>query len=240
MKNPLTLKPNNHTILFNPDCDQMTAVCRAMCCRGWDINLAFDEYKTGIYKTQRFCARDKSKCYKKTNNCAFLSFRLERKKDDTCVYLDKKYRCSIYSSRPLVCRNFSCENGFKLDPICSPAQTPSKDIEICSFEQDTTSNTKFLVNPYCKLKACRTIKNNIILVYKDLRYCKDIAVVLRGMASFFKAEEINFLFKQFSSAAKLSTVKNKLSAKFKHPVNQRHLTTLITTLINQDLLSNVF
>ena len=133
MKDKIKLNSSKHTIYFeNKGCHNIS-VCGALCCKSWDINLALEEYERGIYKAEAFCPHDRTPCSQQDKPCPQRAYRLKKNKDGSCLYLDNKNRCTIHSSRPIVCRNFICDSGFKIEPVCSVSQRAEDDTEICSF-----------------------------------------------------------------------------------------------------------
>lgn len=74
------------------DCAQRYTACRAACCTLYDVYLTEAEVRGGRYRW------DLERPY-----------RLERRADGSCTYLDAATRqCSIWETRPTVCRGYSC------------------------------------------------------------------------------------------------------------------------------------
>ncbi len=74
------------------DCAQRYTACRAACCTIYDVYLTEAEVRGGQYRW------DLERPY-----------RLERRADGSCTYLDSTTRrCTIWERRPTVCRGYSC------------------------------------------------------------------------------------------------------------------------------------
>lgn len=73
-----------------------------LCCRLFLVNLAEEEYKSGIYRTQfeEFGLIDD---FHKAIVCG--ANILKQKEDGSCIYLTAN-KCSIHNIRPQVCREF--------------------------------------------------------------------------------------------------------------------------------------
>lgn len=235
-KNQIELDSAKHEMYFkNKGCNNLD-VCKALCCRGWDINLALEEYESGRYKSEPFCSKDKEVCSSLNKSCPHRSFRVKKNKDGGCVYLNKENVCSIYSMRPIVCRNFMCDNGFKLEPICSPIEDTTEDIEICYFEGGLDLKAKYLYNPYLRLKKFSKAKNSMTLIFKDITSCKDKIVNLIGLDYFSKKKDIVYLLEQFNGKNNLSFIRKKLAK----VISKDDFQNLIFYLIDEKVLIGLF
>jgi Fe-S-cluster containining protein len=236
MSDQIKLNPDEHKIYLKDKSCKPLRICKALCCRKWDINIAFEEYQQGIYKSEAFCTIDKLPCSKPNKPCPQRSFRLKKKKDGSCVYLDKENHCQIYAMRPIICRNFTCDDGFKIEPICSPSDSMVDDSEFCSFEGGLSLATKFLFNPYFKIKKLSKKKNSIVLTFKDLASCKDKTVELMGLDYFSSKKEIAFLLKQFNGKNTLQAIHKKISKS----LSKEAFLNLIVYLIDEKVLIGLF
>ncbi len=236
MGDQIKLNPDQHKIYFKDKSCKPLDICKALCCRKWDINIAFEEYQQGVYQSEAFCTIDKLLCSKPDKSCPQRSFRLKKKKDGSCVYLDKENRCQIYATRPIVCRNFTCDNGFKLEPICAPSEGMVDDSELCSFEGGLPLKTKFLFSPYLTIKKLTKRKNSIVLTFKDLTCCKEKTVELIGLDYFSRKKEISFLLRQFNGKNTLQAVYKKISKS----LSKEAFLNLIVYLIDEKVLIGLF
>lgn len=80
-----------------------------ICCRLFLINLGQEEYESGKYRTQleEFDLIDD---FRKATECG--TNILKQKEDSSCIYL-KANKCSVYKTRPQVCREFFCASKQK-------------------------------------------------------------------------------------------------------------------------------
>ena len=235
-KDQIKLDSNQHKMYFeNKGCNNLE-ICKALCCRNWDINLALEEYEAGNYEAEAFCSKDKKVCSSLNKSCPQRSFRLKKNKDGSCIYLNKENACNIHFMRPIVCRNFICDNGFKLEPICSPSEDIPDDVETCYFEGGLDLKAKYLLNPYLKIKKFSKEKNSMVLIFKDITSCKDKTVNLIGLDYFSNKKDIVCLLEQFNGKNNLSSIRKKL-AKI---IAKDDFQNLIFYLIDEKVLIGLF
>ncbi len=83
--------------------------CRGctLCCRLFLINLNEEEYRSGKYFTELLTdgGIPDDFVFAEENGLNIV----KKKKNGSCVYL-RNNRCSIYDSRPEVCRDFLCSS----------------------------------------------------------------------------------------------------------------------------------
>ncbi|MBN3041044.1 MAG: YkgJ family cysteine cluster protein [Candidatus Omnitrophica bacterium] len=228
--------PEKHILKFKDKGCNNLDICKAMCCKKWDINLAYQEHKSKLYESEAYCSLDRKVCLKPLKSCPQVAYRLKKKDDGSCVYLDKNNRCRIYQKRPIVCRNFTCDNGFKLEPVCSIRQEQDEDVEILSFDAGISLDDKFMLNPYLKLKSFKKEDNGMKLFFTDITSCKDKKIILKGITYFSTKKEAASLLGQFKKPSRLKSVLEKLSIK----LSKQDLITLINFLTDEDILIAVF
>jgi Fe-S-cluster containining protein len=106
----------NKKLNINGNCMEMLPVCQAMCCSMFNVDLTPEEYESGLYDAQPFCLFTYEKCDNEKVSCINRKYRLKRRKDGYCVYLDDKSRlCSIHDKRPSACRDFDCKGGWTIN-----------------------------------------------------------------------------------------------------------------------------
>jgi len=232
----IILSPDKHEIYFSQKPCEALAVCKALCCRKWDINLAYHEYAQGSYEAEAFCVLDKKPCLKKTKVCPQKSFRLKKNPDGSCWYLDKQNRCKIYVSRPIVCRNFSCDKGFTIEPVCSVAKEQLEEAEICSFEGGLELKAKYLFHPCLRLKKIKKTRNSQQLVFNDISSCKAKVVTLIGLTHFSNAKQAAYFLKQFNAKNTIGTVLKKMSGQ----MTRQEVVNAALYLIDEKVLVGVF
>lgn len=228
--------PDTHEMHFRQKPCEALAVCKALCCRRWDIHLARHEYAQGVYQAEASCALDKKACSRHDTACPHKAFRLKKNKDGSCVYLDAENRCTIYAMRPLVCRNFICDKGFTIEPVSSFSHEPADEAEICSFEGGLELKTKFLFNPYLRLKSMRKTGDNCELVFKDITSCKDKVVTLLGVSCFSNKRKAVFFLQQFNGKNTAAAVLKKMSKQ----IERQEYINAVLYLVDEKVLVGLF
>ena len=112
-------------ILFHGECETMRPVCRALCCREWDVGISAEEHASGRYEAEVICVLTEKACPTPSLPCVDRRYRLGRRDDRSCVYLEND-RCRIYGERPRVCRDFSCQSGWRLASVFAAEGSPSE------------------------------------------------------------------------------------------------------------------
>lgn len=169
----MRLNPSTHTLSFVKGCPESLTVCQAMCCRGWDIALADEEYRSGLYQASAFCSRDKKECRTLRGYCYNRRFRLKKRSDGACCYLNNKNRCTIYNSRPILCRNFSCRQGWHLAPRRLEENVGCGSVTKRPFIKDPQNNSILLKNQLITLEALAGGRKSkqLMLRFRDIRFC---------------------------------------------------------------------
>jgi hypothetical protein len=135
-------------------CLELSSLCDAMCCREWGIRVSPEEFASGRYRTTTFCMLTDEVCEKQVMACINRRYELKKTADGACVYLGNDNRCTIYQTRPQVCRDFSCQGGWLLTSASSvlndrppSAKKTGKD----DFIQRITDDMTFVPHPLTKL-----------------------------------------------------------------------------------------
>ena len=149
----LTLDGEKRKLTLNGRCFEVLDLCKAMCCRRWDVSLLPEEIKSGLYKIQIFCFSTDKNCENELLSCLYREYRLEKKSDGACVYLNKKNKCSIYGKRPKACRKFNCKQGWELSSIYRP------------LEDKININNNKLIGNYCSQNL---VKQKLFFVHAKI------------------------------------------------------------------------
>lgn len=165
-------------LLFHGDCEEMRPICQAMCCRTkWHIDLSPDEYRSGRYKANVMCTLTDKECRDAVPPCSYRRYRVARKKDGSCEYLEKN-RCSIYSDRPQTCRDFQCHGGWKIMSAVFLPEDGTPDAEQNkpfreTFIQTLHDDQVFVSHPLLKLHTVfyRKHRKDIIFVKEMVGAC---------------------------------------------------------------------
>jgi hypothetical protein len=200
-----TLDAKSRKLVFNGPCLEVLPECSAMCCRKWDVCLLPPEYASGQYDAEVLCEEDNSPCHEKTGFCIHKHYRLKKREDGSCVYLNEESACSIYQQRPGVCRDFSCSNGWQLTNIASSLQGQS-DTEGAVFvprdepDQECMVKVVFMPNPLIALKTVfyEAPKKQAILVVKHISKCTVTSVKRKVDAGQLTDEQIVRMYGLFN------------------------------------------
>ncbi len=163
-------------ILFRGSCLELLSLCEAMCCREWDIQASSAERESKSYEVNKICLLTERECEKKIDTCINLKCLLKRKEDGSCVYLDSHNQCSIYEDRPSVCRNFSCQGGWRLASVF-PVDDKTKNSETKMEKKDFIERLKddmiFVLHPLLKVHTVFILreKRGILFVKEMVGGC---------------------------------------------------------------------
>jgi Fe-S-cluster containining protein len=152
----IELDGKKRKLAFNGSCMDILPLCSAACCREWVVGITFEEYTSGLYSAEQMCVLTDKECDKKIATCINRTFQLRRNDGKACFHLDENNRCSIYERRPKVCRDFSCEGGWRLDsvfPIMEKGKAPGAEIYKETFVKQLTDDMTFVSHPLIKLHA---------------------------------------------------------------------------------------
>lgn len=151
MKKPskISFDPSTRKIdLDGSNCLDVIDVCQAMCCRGvFNIDISREEFESGKYKSHPFCLLTGGMCENDRISCSSRKYRLEKKEDGSCIYLDEESMCSIHESSPTACKEFICTGGWKIDFDFEASEQKLK-LKREKLEDDMV----FIPNPLIKLK----------------------------------------------------------------------------------------
>ena len=198
-------------ILFHGECETMRRVCRALCCREWDVGISAEEHASGRYDAEVICVLTEKACPTPSLPCIDRRYRLGRRDDASCVYLEDD-RCRIYDERPRVCRDFSCRSGWRLTsvfaaedppPESSPPESalpggtpppPTKAEAVARLTEDMT----FVLHPLLKLHTVFYLqpRREVVFVKQMVGACDKFTT--RGSLDLPQFFEIVWLLNQHS------------------------------------------
>jgi Fe-S-cluster containining protein len=168
----------NRKIVFHGSCFDLLPVCEAMCCREWDVNLSLAEYESGLYQIEEICLLTAGECTKEKNHCIDRIYRLKKKEDGSCLFLDDNNKCGIYENRPGVCRKFSCRRGWHLSPL-APADSVKESNAILGkekFIERMRDDLVFIVQPLLRMASLIYLeeRGEILFIKERVGKCKKI------------------------------------------------------------------
>lgn len=95
----------NGSVRFNGECEETRPFCGAVCCRNAVVLLTEEEKDSKQY--DYVTPTDGCNC----SSCQTMRAKgtvALRRKDTGCVYLDGVAKCSIYDTRPKMCKDYPC------------------------------------------------------------------------------------------------------------------------------------
>lgn len=148
-------------VVFRGDCFEMHAVCKAMCCREWEVAISPEEYASGLYQAETVCILTDKACSKPDLQCINRRHRLAKREDNSCVHLEEN-RCRIYDTRPSTCRKFQCTGGWRLASVFPPDGAPPEEKPASStketFIERLTEDMTFVLHPLLKVHSVFYLK----------------------------------------------------------------------------------
>jgi len=163
-------------VVFHGDCFEMHAVCRAMCCREWEVGISAEEYASGLYEAENVCTLTDKVCSHASRQCINRKYRLGKSEDKSCVYLEEN-RCRIYDERPRTCREFLCKGGWRLASVfpanSAPLDKKSSTLTKETFVERLTEDMTFVLHPLLKAHSVFYLKqrNEIIFIKERVGAC---------------------------------------------------------------------
>lgn len=164
----------NRKLFFRGNCIEVLHSCSAACCRNdWRIDISMEEFQSGLYEAEAICRLTSKTCDKKKDPCREKAFRIRKRDDGACVYLNDRNLCTIYDHRPKVCQEFSCEGGWQFSLVFpvkanDPATTPGSDKEI--FLSRLNDDLIFVPHPLLILHSIFFVREK-----KEIIFFKEIA-----------------------------------------------------------------
>jgi len=202
------LDAENRLLVFTGPCLDSIGVCRAMCCRKWDVAITDEEARSGIFEWEPLCRVTQTACGRPNEqNCFNRLMRLKKKADGSCMYLDSECRCSIYENRPDVCRKFSCAGGWELVRAKTPhpAAIPSAGHENTGGHETQPFSPDFV----CILNPLITVKTvfegepagTLILVCNHVSRCAPYPLTVSVPGSLLSADAVHLFIQSFDGQA---------------------------------------
>jgi hypothetical protein len=148
-------------VVFHGDCFEMHAVCKALCCREWEVSISAEEYASRLYEAETVCILTDKACTEALLQCINRRYRLAKREDKSCVHLEEN-RCRIYNERPNTCRKFQCTGGWRLASVFPPDSAPpdqklpalTKEV----FVERLTEDMIFVLHPLLKVHSVFYLK----------------------------------------------------------------------------------
>lgn len=150
-------------------CLPVLDICNAACCSTWDEDLSPAEHASGHYHDEEACRIDRKLCRHHYADCANRIFRMKKREDGACIHLGSDSRCTIYATRPQVCRSFSCRSGWILGgvhPLVEAGDECKKQAPVPFSDVDV-----FQINPMHTLRTVFAENAKIVFLVKQDAHC---------------------------------------------------------------------
>lgn len=162
VSNPIEVDGKRRRIVFRGNCLDLLRICEATCCRNdWKVNLSPAEHDSDLYASQPTCALTEKTCDKDAAACLYRGYQLKKDPAGACIHLDANSRCGIYENRPKVCRDFSCQGGWRLSSVFPPEDhvpEPGAKLDKESFVKNLTDDMTFVLHPLIKLHSVFVVR----------------------------------------------------------------------------------
>jgi Fe-S-cluster containining protein len=171
----MILDGKNGVLHLQGTCTELRDTCQALCCRRWNVPLTQAEYESNKFTAEKTCRTDSQACLGTYAQCPQRLFRLKMKKDKSCFYLTEESFCSIYETRPAVCRAFSCAGGWNLTHVQNLNQEKQAKLpeEFKQTAAEFSDEMIFQRNPDFNLKTIfiNQEKQEAVFVIKPFNKC---------------------------------------------------------------------
>lgn len=255
----MRLDAEKRKLYFTGSCLSVLDLCKAMCCRKWEVNLSFDEIKSNSYRIATLCYANGEICKDEKNDCLNKKYVLKRKADSSCFYLNERNRCSIYPKRPMICREFSCKGGWnivgvdldavnKVDAKKDALSKVNKDLAqsrssfIAARKRDfirlLNEDMLFMLNPLEKIETLFYLRRQkkIIVFSKSVGKCGLTQRQYRFPYSAFSDESLLYLIGLFNGQNALRDVYREIKSKYRLNLSKNTFSKIILFLHNAGLI----
>lgn len=164
-------------ILFRGKCIDELPRCEAICCRILSIVIPTSaELESRFYEIDEICHLTGKECEKEVETCINRDYRLKKKEDGSCIYLDQNNQCSIHENKPYMCKTFFCRGGWYLSgifPENEKDETTAIKMERDDFIERLRDDMTFVLHPLIKLHTVFYLdaKKEIIFVKEMVGTC---------------------------------------------------------------------
>jgi len=193
-KSNVELEGSKRKLLLRGKCLDLLPLCEAMCCREWEVAVSPEEYASGLYQAEAGCRVTQGACTHKEGPCRNRSYALSRTPDGTCTHLGSDHRCTIYETRPRVCREFTCQGGWRLASVFAwpeRARVPAAPMTKADFIARLSDDMTFVPHPLIKLCTIFYRKDKDKDKDKDKREVIFVKKIVGGCAMFNTRDDLH-------------------------------------------------
>jgi Fe-S-cluster containining protein len=238
-KDKIRLDANKQALYFTGGCAD-AETCQAVCCRNWNVLVGKDELASQRYDVETLCLCSNNPCAKSEIHCLNRRVRLKRKLDGSCVYLDERNRCSIYSLRPVVCRSFTCENGWKLSPQVSDMRLDATGTNPAAAltREALGMDLVLLKNPAIEFKTSFYSKEDreIVLVLKRIDKCGTVSCKALFDSPVTRDDVFPFIIRECDGSKDCAAVCHNLKNSFGIELSDNDFLDIVLLLLMENVL----
>jgi Fe-S-cluster containining protein len=236
----IRLDPNKQALYFPGGCEEAATTCMALCCRNWNVLVDKNEEASHAYEVETVCICTDRGCANRVVLCLNRRTRLARRPDGSCVYLDGHSRCSIYATRPVACRAFTCVNGWKLSPRASD-ESPGRsepDLQSVQFREHLRMDNVFAPNPAIGFKTSfySDKDREIVLVVNRIDKCGTVSLRV-----FFDKPAVNddifsFIIHSFDGTRDCAAILRAVRDRFGIGLSDKDFLDIVLLLHSENLI----
>jgi Fe-S-cluster containining protein len=234
----IRLDANKQTLYFTGGCAD-TATCQAVCCRNWNVLVSNEEDASRRYDVETLCLCSNKPCVKAESLCINRRTRLKRKPDGACIYLDDRSACSIYSSRPVVCRTFTCaENGWKLSPQAPEMEIIKPGLDSAMVKEHLRTDCVFVKNPAIEFKTSFYSKEDreIVLIVRRVDKCGTFSQKAFWDSPVTQDEILSFIISSFDGTKDCATMCQDVHNTFGITLSNKDFFDIVYVLLVENLI----
>lgn len=226
-------------------CEECRPLCQALCCRyPWDIKLTREEFQSGQFDAQVICLLSKGACKKTTVYCAYQLFKMVKKPDNSCIYLDENNYCSIHEIRPQVCRDWSCDYSFALAPKRKPENKLDADAQgvTPSIDGEIKNSAVFIPYPFERLLTVVYVnsKSKLYFIRECIQGCERYYSEVDFDYPDMDDNKIQGLINQFNQKYSLSRIRQKYNQQYDQDISEVEFRDIVSILIKQRLIIDIY
>jgi Fe-S-cluster containining protein len=236
----IRLDANKQTLYFAGGCADAAGTCQAVCCRNWNVVISKNEEASRQYDVETLCLCTNNPCVQMENLCLNRRIRLKRNPDGSCVYLDGHSRCTIYSSRPAICRTFTCKGGWKLSPQASDMKFEiiNPGLDSAMFKEHLRMDCVFARNPAIEFKTSFYSKEDreLVLVVKRIDKCGTASQKASWDNSIVSDEILSFIIRSFDGIKDCAAVRHDIHNTFGIELSDKDFLDIVFVLHAENLI----
>ena len=231
----------NRKVIFPGSCFDLLAICEAMCCRDWDVQLSLLEYESGLYQADKICLLTAKECNEGKNNCIDRIYHLKKKEDGSCIFLDDNNNCSIYENRPRVCREFNCQGRWSMSPFV-PADNDSRESNSIIFKEKFIERLRgdsvFILQPLLRMTSLVYLEKigEILFVKESVGMCKKLYTKVKYFNPKLNEEHLLCLLNLFNRKETLQDTYERFCRQYKVGLEKTEFFEIVWLLNNHGMI----